>query len=276
MITISVSNTLDSFNYLTYFKAYHQGAGTGGPVFVGGDGFGGDAIELHYQDAAKIVRLGGEDFRYTLSNHYLSGDLHDVAYTKDGVSEVSISGLDIRTPVGMNEPLGPLVYALMGDDPSGGGARDGSPNLLVRTFASEAQHFVGGLGNDSYVGTKFDDIIEGNAGRDVLSGAQGRDTFVFDTKSSPANLDRITDFSVANDTIELENAVFKKLGAPGVLKATAFFDGPHAHDANDRVVYNEKTGGLFYDADGSGAIGAVQIASLKPHLAITAKDFLIA
>ena len=48
-----------------------------------------------------------------------------------------------------------------------------------------------------------------------------------------------------------------------------------AHDADDRIIYDENSGALFYDADGSGAGAAVQFASLRHHPAITAADFLV-
>ena len=81
----------------------------------------------------------------------------------------------------------------------------------------------------------------------------------------PANRDVVTDFTnVAgnNDTFRLENAVITKLGAGG-LRSTAFFRGAAAHDANDRIVYNQATGALIYDANGNAAGGA--IADRLPH-----------
>ena len=51
--------------------------------------------------------------------------------------------------------------------------------------------------------------------------------------------------------------------------------GTKAVDANDYVVYNSQTGALSYDADGSGAGAAVQIATLAPNLKLTAADLYI-
>jgi Ca2+-binding RTX toxin-like protein len=36
-----------------------------------------------------------------------------------------------------------------------------------------------------------------------------------------------------------------------------------AHAASDRLIYNTGTGGLYYDADGTGGVDSVQIATIK-------------
>ena len=64
-------------------------------------------------------------------------------------------------------------------------------------------------------------------------------------------MDRIVDFKAVDDTVRLENQVFGAL-ATGLLSSTAFFTGPAAHDATDRIIYNKTTGALLYDADGYG------------------------
>jgi Ca2+-binding RTX toxin-like protein len=45
--------------------------------------------------------------------------------------------------------------------------------------------------------------------------------------------------------------------------------------ATDRVVYNTSTGALYYDADGSGAGKAVQIAVLESKPVLDYSDVLI-
>ena len=53
------------------------------------------------------------------------------------------------------------------------------------------------------------------------------------------------------------------------------FVGKAAHDGSDRIVYDDKTGKLFYDADGNGGDAAVLFAKLDPHLDLGFGDFLI-
>ncbi|HEU6442702.1 MAG TPA: calcium-binding protein, partial [Microvirga sp.] len=120
-----------------------------------------------------------------------------------------------------------------------------------------------------------DDRLYGLEGNDVLFGGPGRDVFVFNTKPSlVSNLDRIVDFSVRDDTIYLDNAVFTKL-AVGKLPSAAFWTGAKAHDSTDRVVYDSAKGDLYYDGDGTGTGAPVQIAKLSTGLRMTADDFQI-
>ncbi|MGO4706153.1 hypothetical protein AB4072_10335 [Microvirga sp. 2MCAF38] len=72
---------------------------------------------------------------------------------------------------------------------------------------------------------------------------------------------------------------FKKLGSkgseskPALLKKNFFIIGPEAKDANDYIIYDNKKGILYYDADGSGSGAAVQIATLPKKLKMTYRIF---
>lgn len=126
---------------------------------------------------------------------------------------------------------------------------------------------VNGIGNEvanTILGNDAKNSIAGGLGNDVLVGNAGNDTFVFDKALGTSNIDHIRDFSHVGDTIQLENAVFKGLAA-GRLSAGAFKDLGETGakvDANDRILYNEDTGGLRFDADGSGVGKAVTFAIL--------------
>ncbi|MBL8489918.1 MAG: calcium-binding protein, partial [Rhodocyclaceae bacterium] len=140
-------------------------------------------------------------------------------------------------------------------------------------------NLLGGLaGNDTLGGGTGSDTLVGGAGNDVLSGGAGADIFRFESAlNASANLDRITDFSAVDDTIQLDRVVFAKLGAPGALNAGFFHAGTTvaATDGNDYILYNSSTGGLYYDADGTGAISPAQFATLTGAPAITAADFMV-
>lgn len=133
----------------------------------------------------------------------------------------------------------------------------------------------GGRGNDKLWGSSGNDYLYGGLGKDTLSGGNGSDKFVFENNPVKSNMDTITDFSVKYDSIHLEKDIFTKAGALGRLKANAFWTGSSAHDRNDRIIYNDKTGYLYYDPDGNGSASQKVIAKLSKHLAITEKDFFI-
>jgi Ca2+-binding RTX toxin-like protein len=136
-------------------------------------------------------------------------------------------------------------------------------------------HLYGGRGNDKLVGGAGHDYLMGQFGKDTLTGGSGSDRFVFDVSPTTVNRDTITDFSVKYDSIHLAQSVFTKAGSKGGLKAKAFWSGSAAHDADDRVIYNEKTGYLYYDSDGTGGASQKVIAKLSKNLEITHKDFFI-
>jgi Ca2+-binding RTX toxin-like protein len=145
---------------------------------------------------------------------------------------------------------------------------------------------VGGAGKDVFDGGLGNDKLAGGLGNDKLTGGKGKDVFVFDSKLGTSstdrkvNFDKITDFSVKDDSLYLDNAVFKKLGSgteakPKQLSKSFFTIGSKANDKNDYLIYNDKTGVLSYDADGSGKGKAIEFAQLSKKLAMTNKDFFV-
>lgn len=106
-------------------------------------------------------------------------------------------------------------------------------------------------------------------------GGSGKDYFVFNTLTTSADKDRVVDFKAVDDTFAFDNAVFTGLGADGQINSDLFVVGKAALDANDRLIYDSKSGVLSYDADGSGSGAAVQIATLSSGLHLTSSDFLI-
>lgn len=156
-------------------------------------------------------------------------------------------------------------------------------DVAVETTSGSAFNDLikGGAGRDNLSGGLGDDRLWGALGNDVLTGNGGKDIFVFDTKTNKrTNVDKIADFSVKDDAIWLDNAVFTKIGKgselnPGKLAKAMFWTGKAAHDASDRIIYDKKAGALYYDADGTGRTAQVKIATLKKGLSLTEKDFFV-
>ena len=74
------------------------------------------------------------------------------------------------------------------------------------------------------------------------------------------------------DIIELDDDVFTSLGW-GDLANEQFRVGSKALDSDDFIIYNKTTGAILYDADGSGAGAALQVAKVGIGLALTNTDF---
>jgi Ca2+-binding RTX toxin-like protein len=137
---------------------------------------------------------------------------------------------------------------------------------------------VGNYANNTLLGGNGNDVLAGGLGSDTLTGGLGQDTFAFNTAISAANIDTVTDFSVPDDTIRLQKAIFTTLTTPGVLATEAFkiLGNGGVEDSTDHILYNTATGALSYDTDGSGAGAAIQIAILGKGLAMTHADFIVA
>ncbi|PBB22996.1 MULTISPECIES: calcium-binding protein, partial [unclassified Mesorhizobium] len=124
-------------------------------------------------------------------------------------------------------------------------------------------------------GNAGSNIINGGGGKDVLTGNGGKDYFFFNAALKTGNVDKITDFNVAQDKIALDHHVFTGLQA-GALPTSAFHQGRGAHDSGDHIIYNSSTGALSFDSDGEGGAHQIQFATLSPHLSLTASSFIVA
>ncbi|KAI5913038.1 hypothetical protein PA01_18575 [Azoarcus sp. PA01] len=174
---------------------------------------------------------------------------------------------DLRGAFGDNLEAATLHYIQMGFAEQRVTSKAGNDVLVGSALAN---HLNGGPG---------DDVLRGDWGNDLLTGGPGADRFEFTTPPQAAlNLDYITDFNVADDTLVLDNAVFVALGGTGPVSSGMLHVGPGATtalDANDHLIYDSASGALYYDVDGSGDSSAVQFAALAPGLALTAGDFWV-
>jgi Ca2+-binding RTX toxin-like protein len=60
-----------------------------------------------------------------------------------------------------------------------------------------------------------------------------------------------------------------------VLAAADFAAGTAAGDASDRFVFDQASGQLWFDADGSGAAAQVLLATFEQNSNVQADDLLI-
>ncbi|WP_297324079.1 calcium-binding protein [Nitrosomonas sp.] len=228
--------------------------------------------------------LGGNDYLYGLEGNdildggtgqdYLYGGTGNDTYYVDSTADTVTENLNEGTDtVNIN-----LTYTLPNNVDnlilSGTSAINGIGNDLVNTIIGNtaANQLSGNAGNDTLDGGAGTDTLDGGLGDDALTGGMGKDIFKFTTAG---NTDTITDFVTVDDTIRLENAVFKKLTTTGTLGVSRFKIGTQATDADDYIIYNNLTGALLYDADGSGAGTAVQFAVVSSGLSMTNADFVV-
>lgn len=140
-------------------------------------------------------------------------------------------------------------------------------------------HIVGSDKGETIKAREGEERLDGGLGNDTLWGKGGADTFVFSTKLGPANFDTIKDFKPDDgDTIALDADIFRKIG--DTLDVGEFFakkGAVKAHDRDDRIIYDTKSGKLFYDADGSkkGGVDAIHFATLSHKPLLDAHDFEI-
>jgi Ca2+-binding RTX toxin-like protein len=265
----------------------NNAAGTA-PLYLAGNEFA-NSIYANAGDNL-VLGSGGNDYLSALAgNDLLDGgtgadnmrggtgnDVYRVDNAGDAVFEMAGEGDDwVVSTVSYTLTWDSRVETLSTLNAADTGALDLTGNQFAQSiYGNEGANVLRGLdGNDQLVGLGGDDVLAGGKGKDVLRGGAGQDEFRFDT--APAgDVDRIMDFSVADDTISLDDAIFGGI-APGAVSANAFHIGAGAHDADDRIIYNNLNGVLYYDSNGSAAGGAVHFATLEAGLALTASDFTV-
>lgn len=126
----------------------------------------------------------------------------------------------------------------------------------------------------------FESVTGGMAGDKLTGDKDSAEYVVFDTKLSAGHADIITDFKHGIDKIVLATSIFGKLGPSVEAVELVIGNGSKplaAKQADDHLLYNKKTGQLFYDDDGKGKHAAVLVATFDklPGGGLDHTDFLI-
>ena len=138
----------------------------------------------------------------------------------------------------------------------------GDENDNVLTGNAGANIISGGAGADTLIG---------DAGNDVLTGGADDDVFRFEQNGG---VDTLTDFTSGSDVIELFELLSGDALDGSGLAADAFGNGSAATTAEQRVLYDQTSGNLYLDLDGSGTdADAVLIAKLGAGTALSISDF---
>jgi Ca2+-binding RTX toxin-like protein len=203
-------------------------------------------------------------------------DAADQAYTLSlaqylALGAVKLSGNDVVT-------VGADANASLSN---GGNHRTLTGNAISGTGNSLANTITGNGKNNILSGLEGNDALYGGLGNDQLRGGGNKDVFVFDTRlNKNTNVDKIYDFKSRDDSFHLDNKVFTKLGSgtasrPKKFSSDMFVEGKKAQDREDRIVYDKKTGALYYDQDGTGSKAQVKIATITTKAKLYYHDFFV-
>ncbi|QRM27455.1 hypothetical protein [Microvirga sp. VF16] len=169
---------------------------------------------------------------------------------------------------------------------------DGQGNAVEQSFTVAVENIItervtgtdkdnlikGGGGKDRLNGGDGNDTLSGGSEADTLIGGAGDDVFLFDSRFSTSNVDSISNFEIAADKIHLERDIFTAFAESDVgqnLPGSAFVVGLVPQDADDRIIYDQTSGKLYYDSDGTGATAARHFATLAANLMLTSDHFKI-
>ena len=137
---------------------------------------------------------------------------------------------------------------------------------------------AGAGGNDKLYGNDGSDWLNGGAGKDVLNGGAGADAFFFGAKLAGTNADRIGGYRVVDDSIVLDQDVFKALplGAldASLYKESANVDGLSTGNGQ-RLLYDTDSGRLYYDTNGANAGGKLLVATLVNTPNLSSAEFIV-
>lgn len=157
---------------------------------------------------------------------------------------------------------------------------DSAAQLDINATGNAQDNVLTGNGGDNVLsGLAGNDVLIGGAGADTLIGGAGNDVFVFDNLAV-GGADTVQDFTTGSDLLQLDSSVFtafaSALGDAVQVQAENLMVGAGAQsaDANDYLVFDTSNGALYYDADGSGAGQAVQIATVGVPT-LSAADFVV-
>jgi subtilisin-like proprotein convertase family protein len=193
-----------------------------------------------------------------------------------GAGNDSITGNLAANTLSGGEGDDTMSGAAGSDSLAGGAGRDalqGGTGFDTLSGDDGDDSLSGGNGRDELVGGGGADTLNGGGGLDSLAGGAGADVFLFAGATDISDV--VADFTPGEDVIWISSAGFGGVLAPGPLGAAGLAIGRAAGGAGPQLVYNPSTGVLLWDADGAGGAGAVRIATLDPHLALTAADILV-
>ncbi len=223
------------------------------------DGDIGDVLSVNYTDAT-----GGITSTFNATNNIgsITGGTNRVSYK-------FIEGLNI-----IGTTYDDLIVGSNGNDTIYGGNGNGGNGGNDTIIGGAGNDFLTGgyLGNNTLDGGN--DILYGGVGNNNLYGGAGTDTFTFYYYNQ--GVSTIYDFNASNELIEVQAATFGGGLVTPIVSASQFTLGTSATTIAQRFIYDNSTGELFFDLDGSASgFTQVKFAQLDTGVALTKDNFVV-
>lgn len=188
-------------------------------------------------------------------------DIYYIYNSLDQIEELSGNGFDrVFTAVSYRLQSGQEVEMLS--------AISNSTTNAISLHGNEAsQRIIGNMGEND---------INGDGGSDILTGGAGADSFIFATPLNGKDVVTITDFQATQDRIVLLDSIFQNIASDRPDQTQFSINSlEQSPNSNTRIIYDNITGKLWFDPDGSGEIPAVNFANLGGGLDLTHGDFRV-
>ena len=146
---------------------------------------------------------------------------------------------------------------------------DGNDSLSASGYGSD-----GASGNNTLNGGAGSDFLTGGNGNDALYGGNGVDTFVFNSYNQ--GVDSIYDFNATNELIYVSASGFGGGLLPIYLLPGQFTLGTSATTIAQQFIYDNSTGALYFDQDGSAdAFTQVKFAQFFGGVSLSENNFYV-
>jgi Ca2+-binding RTX toxin-like protein len=235
-------------DYIQGFEGNDSLYGLGGSDYLDG-GIGNDYLE-GASGADTLVGGTGDDTYYLIDN--------------DVIIESADGGIDLVLS-GINYTLGSNLENLTLRNNATGTGNDADNRI---TAGGGKNTLFGGAGND---------YLNGGNGNDTMNGGAGVDTFVLNAPQ--VGVDTLSDFTTGIDKISIVAGLYGGgLVAGDILASNQLLigTGSRATTADQRFIYKNTTGELFFDGDGSLAgLAAQKIAVFSNFSSLSTTDFLV-
>ena len=283
----------DNYSFTIMSYQSYANSGSNGADFYPTTPMWYDLIAIQAMYGARPHASGNTVYTFSASKHYWqtiddSGGVDTIVYVGGSSSKIDLNighwndlGLVLHLGAGGFHPQSDTVMigprSLIEHATGGNGADriigNGIANRLIGNDGNDV--LSGGAGRDAMNGGQGNDRLTGGTGADVVRGAAGVDRFHFVGGLGPSNVDTLPDYDILRDYLYIDRSFFPGLTVLGTLPGYMLYKGAAAHDADDRFVYQQWRGYLYYDHDGHGGDPGILIAKLPGHPNLSNFDFVV-